>query len=119
MVKLFFLRTSRITTAARTLIRIIIEDETEHKREGNEKGDIRENDVEVGAQDFGEHLDVMRNLGFWDNPHKIQVQLHEGKKKCSCRKVLLYHNSIRHTKEVHQTLHCLLRDEGDDDQDDH
>ena len=58
-------------------IRIIIEDETEHKSEGNEKRDIGENDVEVGAQDFGEHLNVMRNFGFWDNPHEIQVKLNK------------------------------------------
>ena len=77
MVKLFLLRTSRITAAACTLIRIIIEDETEHKSEGNEKRDIGENDVEVGAQDFGEHLNVMRNFGFWDNPHEIQVKLNK------------------------------------------
>lgn len=77
MVKLFFLRTRRITAAFSSIIRIIIEDEAEHKREGNEKRDVREDDVEVGAKDFSEHFDIMRNLGFRDNSHEIQIQLNQ------------------------------------------
>ena len=77
MVKLFFLGTSSIAAVVVCLIRIIIEDEAEHEREGKKEGDIREDDVEVCAQDFGEHFDVMRYLSFRDNPHEIQVQLNK------------------------------------------
>ena len=77
MVKLFFLGTSSIAAVVVCLIRIIIEDEAEHEREGKKEGDIREDDVEVCAQDFGEHFDVMWYLSFRDNPHEIQVQLNK------------------------------------------
>ena len=77
MVKLFLLGTSSIAAAVFCLIRIIIEDEAEHEREGKKEGDIREDDVEVCAQDFGEHFDVMRYLSFRDNPHEIQIQLNK------------------------------------------
>lgn len=75
MVKLFILRTRRITAAVSNIIRFIVEDQAEHKREGNEKRDVRKDDVEVGTEDFSEHFDIMRNLGFRDNPHEIQIQL--------------------------------------------
>ena len=56
-------------------VRADIVNETENKREGKKERNVGEEDVEVGLENGGEHVDVKGNWSIGHYPHKTQVQL--------------------------------------------
>ena len=57
------------------IIRVNVVDQTEYEGEGNQEWYVGEEDVEVGPEDSGEHVDVEWDGSVGDYPHQTQVQL--------------------------------------------